>query len=1410
MASTMAIKINDIKCDQLPAKSLKRAGSFFVKIFVDGEEKYRTGRVEGRASAAWPDTCFLEVSSSSNLETRMYMYHTARDDEDIGSSTTSIGDIVTERVPRPTSVSCFLRKTGPGKITPVTRIRIEFRATALPSGSDTDRLQREEALIRARESFRGIKTAPSMVGKMKKLIGFSGSATEDINSFVDTWGSLLGKLEFIVKITDQLADVRYYLRRIFAGAEPPGKQIHPYAKTACFILSAVPKAIIAQRERDKSLSALLETLDDVHSFVLEAEPLQAILSHRKIIANMSRLTVECAYLIRNYTVDKNFCMWRDVLDRSPSESTNHLPGTRIVTLTFSSVDNKIKQYNDQFRELQASFQGRAIVQIDIAVFRCLTKLDDIATDISLLDMLYAEGATYDPAKCCIPGTRTAILDELHHWINLPDGDTIPRLMVLTGVAGCGKSAISHTIAAYYARLKRLGSSVFFDRADQGRRHPGNLLSTVARDVANIDAQWRSELYNIIKSNDGLRKTHSPARQMESFILEPAKVLGFCGPIVIVIDALDESGDATSRRALLKCLAQNVSALPSNFRILITTRAEDDIWRAFDSKQHIQLKTMGSLDHATIDIDIAAFIESQLADLVAILEKAMPEKQWCHGLVGASDHLFQWAATACRAIMRRRGGHNPTEILVNLISNKRNLDELYMDILAREFDKKDGVAMSRFRRVMGNVLGVKEPLTKRIHCELWRRGNNDDVFESVIGPLGSLLSGTNDSNTPIGALHTSFFDFLRNAGRSGAYFVDPVQQSEALTLMCFRVMNSTLKFNICSLESSHKLNTAVPDLAARLQTPLEPVVSYSCRSIGTHLKDTEHNGGIHKQLEEFLQDHFLHWLEVLSLEKRMNTASVSLGAILTWTQKHSPELTAFVNDAISFVRVFAPPISESAPHIYLSALPFAPKHSLVYQRYSRQYAGTVRLSLGSLNSWPSALKTIEVHKRNVTSVAYSPDGKHIVSGSWDKTIRISDAETGEIVIGPFIGHTNWVMSVDFSLDGKYVASGSFDGTVRIWDVLTGEIVAGPFEDHTARVNSVAWSSDGKHVVSGSGDRTCRVWNIETGKTIAGPFEGHIASVNCVAYSPDGKQIVSGSDDQTVRVWDVQTGQILVSPFEGHTGGVNAVAYSPDGQLIASGSSDKTVRVWNIATRELVAGPFEGHDDSVTSIAYSPDGKFIVSGSEDKTVRIFAIETGGTVAGPFEGHSGAVRSVAYSPDDRCIVSGAADSTIRVWDAGAIDSIARRTKQEHSGSVNAVAYSPDGKSIVSGSDDMTICVWDRVTGALMAGPFIGHSATVTSIAYSQDPGLSPLIPIYHPDTKWPKKGQISSRHQKAIWPLNPDRRPDMELPQVHEPCPYPDITNATSGPAEIVVAAGGGSWWRRLRENLDLEPIFVKIEY
>jgi WD40 repeat protein len=352
-------------------------------------------------------------------------------------------------------------------------------------------------------------------------------------------------------------------------------------------------------------------------------------------------------------------------------------------------------------------------------------------------------------------------------------------------------------------------------------------------------------------------------------------------------------------------------------------------------------------------------------------------------------------------------------------------------------------------------------------------------------------------------------------------------------------------------------------------------------------------------------------------------------------------------------------------------------------------------------------TFRGHTGNVYSVGFSPDGKRLVSGSDDKTIKVWDAQTGQQTLS-LQGHTGPVLSVAFSPDGKRLLSGSGDGGVKLWDAQTGQQSLS-LQVHTHVVFSVGFSPDGKRLASASG-LELEVWGAQSGqltRSLSPPgLRGKIDRCRwftSVVFSPDGKRLASASQDLETpdgkafgeaKVWDAQTGQLILS-LKGHTSRVTSVAFSPDRQRLASASEDQTVKVWDAHTGQEIHS-LRGHTGTVWSVTFSCDGQRLVSGSADKTIRVWDAQTGQEIR-TLKGHTAAVRSVAFSPDSKRLASASADGSVKVWDA--------QTGQEtptlkgHTGSVRSVAFSRDGKRMVSGGGDLfkagEIKVSDAQTG-------------------------------------------------------------------------------------------------------------------
>ena len=284
------------------------------------------------------------------------------------------------------------------------------------------------------------------------------------------------------------------------------------------------------------------------------------------------------------------------------------------------------------------------------------------------------------------------------------------------------------------------------------------------------------------------------------------------------------------------------------------------------------------------------------------------------------------------------------------------------------------------------------------------------------------------------------------------------------------------------------------------------------------------------------------------------------------------------------------------------------------------------------------------------------------------------------------HPGRVNTVAFSPNGDILASGSQDYTTRLWEARSGNLL-GMLKGHEAQVSSIAFSPDGSKVVTCSYDSSVRIWAVPTGEP------QHVLRVDAssepftsVAFSPDGSMVAAGSWDKCIHIWDPLDGKPL-RVLEGHSKWVTQVSFSPDGTFLASISSDGTTRCWNPQDgTELHV--VKGFNRAADAIAVSPNGEDVAI-SVSNIIHVIDVATGTTRFFLDSKFPASIFSLAYSPDGHLLAAGSSDKTVRIWDVSKRE-IVQTITDWFSTCMYGVAFSPDGTQVASGSESSGVCIW------------------------------------------------------------------------------------------------------------------------
>ncbi|KAJ7697158.1 hypothetical protein B0H17DRAFT_1130472 [Mycena rosella] len=834
-----------------PGPAHGKKPNLYVAIYQDGVEIKRTHTIKREIAPKWDYLANIPDPASSPISLRVF--HDSSfplvPDKHLATLNTSIPALLDQR-----------GSEGDTKVLRLDLIGADGDQKGRPFGTISVRLMKVAevaavAIDKVQKAIEGVKLSgtESTLMKIGGILEHSKSTVEDL---VSSLRSMTSKLSIIVAIGDELTT------------------IHPYAHIAWKVLTAVYQTVKKQQETDDKLLELVDTMVDVYSFVGDVD----------FLADKIKGVEDKALAIVKQTVEY-----------------------RAVRSTWLRADEKIYDLAQTLIKLKDSFEGRLAVQSLFLSAKMLKgvealeqsdawkKLNPLAMNAGLRPM-------------CLPGTRRKILDDVTEWVTVPS--EAGNILWLSGVAGSGKSTISTTVSESLRELDRLGAFLFFDRTDPSQSDPGAVIRTIAYCLALSNHRIGSVIAAVIHRDSAV--INAPIRaQFKTLLLEPLEAVQqhIQGPILIILDALDECGDSDSRAPLLALLCDEFPKLPRFFRLLITSRRQADIIGQFQSRfKEIHLDT--EVPSSTEDVELFLRHEMSHIQQQKKLGPEWPGEDNLLTLVQLSGGLFIWASTATKFM----NGYRPDErlkILVTQNNAKRfNLDDLYSVALRNSgpWDTDTTFAQDAHAVLACVVLG-KVPMTDQTIDMLLYSGTQRS--QDVLSYLGCVLEWTPGQEARV--LHISFADYLTDPNRSGSY--------------------PELRFNICNLEDSHLGNTTAPGLSERVKSMVSPQLSYSCCFGFNHIQETPFDLLVLGSIHSLLLHQFLYWLEVLSILGEMQSATTGLEVAAEYAKNGEDiELQNFITDASIFVAAFASIIAASAPHIYLSALPFSPVRSEIAQRF----------------------------------------------------------------------------------------------------------------------------------------------------------------------------------------------------------------------------------------------------------------------------------------------------------------------------------------------------------------------------------------------------------------------------------------------------------------------------------------------
>ena len=360
--------------------------------------------------------------------------------------------------------------------------------------------------------------------------------------------------------------------------------------------------------------------------------------------------------------------------------------------------------------------------------------------------------------------------------------------------------------------------------------------------------------------------------------------------------------------------------------------------------------------------------------------------------------------------------------------------------------------------------------------------------------------------------------------------------------------------------------------------------------------------------------------------------------------------------------------------------------------------------------------------NMDTIAFSPDGNFLATGSWDRTVTLWDVASGQPIGEDLLVHIGRVSDLAFSPNGKTLASCSEDGTIILWDMSMDEHAKGTLPGDRGEILTGKMSPDGRTLVLEYWDGTTILWDVASGQPIGETLQGHATQRLKFAFSPDGKNLASLGEDGTVIVWDAVSGQSIGGPYNGPSGDWNlqTITFSPDGKKLASANCDidSAIYLWDIDGGQHTGEPLQMQIRYITSLAFNPDSKTLACGHESGTM-LLDVANDLPISYPLQDPGWWITSVAFSPDGQTLVSGGEEGNIYLWDTINQQPIGEPILTNFD-QITDIVFSSDGKTMLFShrtKQDLSWMLWDVAEGQSLGDPMQVIDQNILNATFNSD---------------------------------------------------------------------------------------------